>query len=329
MLKRRRRILIAVIVLLVAAAIGFAIWVRKKGPPEAVRLLPEQEDGILFLNLKPLRIAGVLKQAKVPTNPEYEQFVRDTGFEFQRDLDQVAFAVHAATGPAQPMLLSEVFVGRFDAEKLRAYLARRAVSTEDYKENTIYTIQHEGGRVRITILGVDQVAASTLDGPADIHEIVDHYRAAALPRSGPALARAHYHDVPFGSLVWLIGKAGPEPGKGLELPLFGGLLGGATLVGSVRYTGSIHLRIDAFISDQQRAETLSKNLSAIVSVMSAGDDPDVKELLDSIKVEKKDERVVLSATVPEGFLQKLFTEPPPVPAASPTPTPTPEPKKRK
>src|SRR5512140_2535075 len=137
MLRRRRRVLIALIVLLVAATIGFAIWVRKKGPPEAVRLLPEQEDGILFLNLKPLRIAGVLKQAKVPHDPDYEQFVRETGFNFEQDLDQAAFAIHAP-GAARETRFSEVFVGRFETERGQAYLKKLSAGTETYHDTVIY-----------------------------------------------------------------------------------------------------------------------------------------------------------------------------------------------
>ena len=52
MLRRTRRTLwIVALVLLVLAA---AIYLRFKAPPEAARLLPES-DGIVYVNLRPLR----------------------------------------------------------------------------------------------------------------------------------------------------------------------------------------------------------------------------------------------------------------------------------
>ncbi len=341
MLRRRRKILIAVVVLLVAAAIGFAIWLRKKAPPDAVRLLPESEDGVLFINLKPLRIAGVLKKTSAPREPEYEQFVRETGFEFERDLDQAAFAVHGPASAGGQTRYSEVFVGRFDTMRADAYFQKLGKSAENYRDTTIFTIPHEGRTVRVAILGVDQVAVSNLDSATAIHEIIDHYRSSAVPRGGPALVREHYHDVQLGSLGWLIGNVGKanafeQPRSGLDIPMVGGLFGGSTVVASVRYTGSVHLKLEVFAPTSEQAANIASNAQAFLAMLGGAEpdgqsDPDVKALLAGAKVEQKGERVVMSATVPKGFVNKIMTEPPTeqMVAPAPTPSPAPTPKKKK
>ncbi len=340
MLRRRRQLLIALVVLLIGAAIGFAVWLRKKAPPDAVRLLPEVEDGVLYLNLKPVRAAGVLKQTATPREPEYEQFVRETGFEFERDLDQAAFAVHGPGSAGGETRYSEIFVGRFDAARLEAYFKKLANAVETYRDTAVYAVPHDGRTVRIAILGLDQVAVSNLGDAGPIHEIIDHYHSAAVPRGGPALVREHYHDVQLGSLAWFIGNVGKadifkQPPKGLDLPMAGGMFGGSTVVASVRYTGAVHLKLEAFTPGEAEAQNISSNLQFLMGMITGAQggtrpaDADVKAFFESIKVEQKNERVVLTATLPEGFLRKILTEPPTEPMVAPAPSPEPKPAPKK
>src|SRR4249919_2240718 len=113
----RRRLPILFGVVLVIAAIALAVVLRKHAPPEPARLLPGA-DGYFYVNLKWIRRANVAGQMPdVPHEPEYEQFIQATGFQFERDLDQAAFAIHypainPGAGPAtpEPARFSEVFV---------------------------------------------------------------------------------------------------------------------------------------------------------------------------------------------------------------------------
>src|SRR6476660_1487786 len=79
--------------------------------------LPAQDAIILFLDFDTLRRGGVLKllaPSKTSEEPEYQTFVRDTGFDYRRDLDLAAVSF----GPD-----GEFFVikGRFDWAKLARY----------------------------------------------------------------------------------------------------------------------------------------------------------------------------------------------------------------
>lgn len=333
-MRRRHYLIIALAVLLAVAAVGVVLWRLRKAPPRAVRLLPEVEDAVLYINLKPLRTAGVIgNKPGGPREREYEEFVRETGFEFERDLDQAAFAMHAPTAESRgEARYSEILIGRFDSEKLAAYLRKLAspVSSEHHREVEIIVIPHEGRRVRVAILGVDTVAVSNQESGQAIREMIDHYKAAAAPRGGPALVRGYYREVPFGALGWAITRVAPT-----QAPSLGGfdisgmlrnLMAGSVVVGSVRYLpGEVQFRAEA-ISQEENARRVAENLTTWLSIYRSveesvqpkGGDPDVKQLLDSISVEQKEERVVVRATLPQGFLYKLFSEAPKEEPTAPT-----------
>ena len=60
--RRTRRTLLVVAAVLILLAV--AVFLRSKAPPEAARLLPES-DGIVYVNLKPVR-AFLRKGLKPP-----------------------------------------------------------------------------------------------------------------------------------------------------------------------------------------------------------------------------------------------------------------------
>src|SRR5882724_8064436 len=96
----RRSLPILLVVVAVGAAVTLAVQLRKNAPPEPARLLPGG-DGFFYLNLSWARkINAGNPLPSVSHDPEYQHFIEQTGFEFERDLDAVAFAVHyPATTP--------------------------------------------------------------------------------------------------------------------------------------------------------------------------------------------------------------------------------------
>src|SRR2546429_3874882 len=114
----RRSFPIFVGVLLVAAALTIIVQLRKHAPPEPARLLAGA-DGFLYVNLKWMRRINTGAQLPPVTHdPEYEQFIQATGFQFERDLDQAAFAIHYPTraGPSEPPRFTEIFTGKINGE---------------------------------------------------------------------------------------------------------------------------------------------------------------------------------------------------------------------
>jgi hypothetical protein len=331
----RRSLPIIVAVLLVAVAVALVVVLRKHAPPEPARLLPGA-DGFVYINLQWMRRANILGELPaVPHDPEYEQFIQATGFQFEHDLDEAAFAVHYPTKDARvpEPRFSEVFVGKIHGDRLRAYLGRLSSSTESYRSVDIYSIPLQGRTVRVAILGLDTVAASNTDDPQVIRGIVDRSRKLASPFGGPALLRQYYKHVPFASLAWGIFRVDPST------EFFKGGLGWsawfsqpAVLLASVRYLRELHFRTVAFTASEQDAKNLVDRATTYLNLFHAaeistgtqGQDADVRTLLDSLKVEQEKNRAVLTATVPTGFIRKALAEAPASVGPEATPAQGPE-----
>ncbi len=320
----RRRLPILLAVLLVAAAVALVVLLRKHAPPEPARLLPGA-DGFLYVNLKWVRRANIAgRLPPVSNEPEYEQFIQATGFQFERDLDEAAFAIHYPTtstpGAAEPPHFSEVFVGKIEGGRLRTYLNKISSSVENYRSVDIYNIPLESRTLRVAILGVDTVAASNHSDPLLIRGIIDRSRKLASPFGGPALLRQYYKHVPLASLAWAIFRVDSASDHAPPGPFGLSFLFSkpAVVVASVRYLGNVHFRAEAFSGSEDDAKHVTEQLSTFLnifhtaesSVSTQGTDADVKQFFDSLKVEQHNNRAVLTATVPPGFIRKAVAEPP-------------------
>jgi hypothetical protein len=324
-IKRRLPILFGFLIFV--AAVAAVVELRKHAPPEPARLLPGA-DGFVYIDLKWMRRADIANDLpEVPHDPEYEQFIRATGFQFERDLQEAALAVHyARPETGGETRFSQVLIGKIDGDKLRAYLKGLAASTDEYRSITIYSIPLQNRTLRVAILGVDTVAASNHNDPFVIRGIIDRSRKLASPFAGPALLRQYYKNVPLASLGWGIFRVGPQEGVAAgpaNQSVYGFTMDkGATVVASVRYLGAVHFKAEAFAKSEHAAEQLTDEVnsflaifrSAEVSIAGKSPDPDITKALDSLKIEQKKDRAVLTAVVPIDLIRKAVSE---IPAASP------------
>ena len=342
----RRRVPVLFAVLAVAAALVAVVQLRRRAPPEPARLLPGA-DGFLYINLKWLRTLKAIGQLPpVPRDPDYERFIQETGFQFERDLDEAAFAVHypaswgiGATGGSAPRpRLSEVFVGRIEGQRLSAYLRKIATAVETYHSADIYTIPYEDATFRVAVLNVDSVAVSNHDDPAVIRGIVDRSHKLASPFGGPALLRQYYKSLPVLSktlpvvrLAWFIGRVQPSNELGAWSVLF---QKPATVVVSAfypLYSPTLHLRAEAHTGNSVEAQRLTDQVSTYLALFHAaelavathGTDPDVKAFFDSLNVQSNGDRAVVTAVIPPAFLRKVVEEPPEPASAGPSAGPEP------
>lgn len=346
-MRLRRSYPIILAVLAVAAAVTVAVILRKHAPPEAARLLPDA-DGFAYVNLQWIRRINVLGSlSPIQHDPQYEQFIQGTGFDFERDLEQAAVAIHYPNGPglARPedVRFSYVVVAKINGEKLRQFLTKISGSIESYHSVDIYNIPREGRIGRIAILGVDTVAASNNADPQVIRGMVDRSRKLASPFGGPRLLREFYKKVPLASFAWGILRVEPAPSQSANVPGPAGWAGflfsnPAVVVASARYLGTMHLRAEAFTGSEDEAKYVSEHTETFLDLFHAGEsslnpsgfDADVKALFASLKVEQEKNRAVLTATVPSDFLRKALAEPPApaIPAPTPPASPLVKPKKR-
>jgi len=316
----RRKLPVLFGFLIFVAALAAIIFLRKHAPPEPARLLPTA-DGFVYVDLKWMRYTDVAKKLPaVAHDPEYEQFIQATGFQFERDLQEAALAIHYASPQnGGETRFSEVVVAKIDGERLRAYLAKLSSSIDTYRAIDIYNIPIENRTFRAAILSSDTVAASNVNDPGVIRAIIDRSRKLASPFGGPALLRQSYKHVPLTSLAWAIFKlnsANDGPST-LGLPVSSP----ATAVASVRYVplvGEVHFRAEAFTHDEQAAEQLTEQVNAFLAIFHSAEisvsgqtpDPDVRKALDSLKVKQEKDRTVLTATLPAELLRKMVAEAP-------------------
>ena len=314
--RTRRTLLIVAGVLLLLAV---AIFLRSKAPPEAARLLPES-DGIIYVDLKPIR-TFFPKNLKPPQRvPEYQQFIDATGVDWEQDLDQVAIALHRMkdpTGPNGPVAYSMVLTGKLTGKRLNDWLGAKAASRESYAGKTIYNIPSEGRTVRVAQIGYDMMAVSNTPTEEQIHSIIDRHRAAALPFSGSSLLERHYHEVPLLSLAWGVGQIGlpfSQSGAinvlGLELPLADNSTIVASLSPALPVPGSIRVKVEEIAASNQIAASQAASLAQLVILaqqisLPLADNPvnrGFKELVKTAEVTVQHDRVVVTATLPATFL---------------------------
>ncbi|HTW48647.1 MAG TPA: hypothetical protein VMD92_11890 [Acidobacteriaceae bacterium] len=336
-MSRRRTKLSIAIVLVILLLLAGAIYLRKEAPPEAARLLPES-DGIVYVNLRPLRAATHFDQHPVEHSPDYQRFIDATGIEFERDLDEAAFALHRMPDPSGPngaVAFSEVFVGHFDGRRLERYLAGIAAAQDVYAGHRIYDIPSEGRTVRVAVLGYDIVAVSNTPSTEQIHSIIDRYRTAALPFAGSSLLAKHYAQIPLLASAWGIGQIALPLGRtggihvlGMRVPV----PVDATLIASLTWAGHIHLKVEEIAPDERAAADTAESVQTVLTLVKAMQaanvngpfDPETQSLLSSINVERHETRVQLTATVPASLLQHWLDAPQKMeqatePAAEPQP----------
>jgi hypothetical protein len=318
---RRTLFILAAVLFLLAVA----VFLRSKAPPEAARLLPES-DGIIYFNLKPVR-SYLRKNLKPPQRvPDYQQFVDATGVDWERDLDQVAIALHRMpdpNGPNGPVAYSMVLVGNLTGKRLNTWLEAHASANESYAGHTIYSIQSENRTVRVAQIGYDMVAVSNYPSPEMIHSMLDRHRTAALPFSGSTLLTRHYHEVPLLSLAWGVGQLAlpfSESGAihvlGFSLPLEDDSTIVASVTPALSLGGALNIKIEEIAATDDVAAsqaaalatlvTLARGFSAPLSANSANNG--LKQLLKTAEVTGKRNRVVVTATLSPATLANLAQE---------------------
>jgi hypothetical protein len=294
--------------------LAVAIFLRSKAPPEAARLLPES-DGIVYVNLRPVR-AFLHKNLK-PTKPvpDYQQFIDAIGIEPERDLDEAAIALHRMAdpnGPNGPVAYSMVLVGKITGKKLNSWLEAHAASRESYAGHTIYSIPSEGRTVRVAQIGYDMVAVSNYPTAEMIHSMLDRHATAAWPFAGSSLLSRHYHEVPLLSLAWGVGQIGlpfSESGSisifGFSLPLEADSTIIASITPALSLGGALNVKVVEIAPSVGIAASQANALNMLLSLSRGITAPladnaannSLKELLKTAEITQKRERVIITATL--------------------------------
>lgn len=118
--------MVAVVLVLVAAVFfGYRKWNVPNGSPrgELLALMPTDASAVFFADFGALRQAPIIAQLyawapKPQADADYAQFVKETGFDFERDLEHIAIAVEKR---GRDYALFAILDGNFDRQKISAY----------------------------------------------------------------------------------------------------------------------------------------------------------------------------------------------------------------
>jgi hypothetical protein len=247
--------------------------------------------------------------------PDYQKFVDATGIDWERDLDQVAIALHRMpdpNGPNGPVSYSMVLAGKLTGQHLNTWLEANATARESYAGHTIYSIPSDGRTVRVAQIGYDMLAISNFPTPEMIHSMLDRHRSAGLPLAGSSLLAQHYHEVPLLALAWGIGQIGlplSESGSihifGMALPLQDDSIIVASVTPTLPLAGSLSIKVEEIAPTEQAATSQAASLATLLTLARAVTAPlarnttnnGLQNLLGTAAVTQHHNRVVITAAI--------------------------------
>ncbi len=119
---------LAVLVLSTVAFLGYQKWAAPKRPlrEELLAQVPSDASAVIFLDFDELRRAPFIRRLyawapKPQSDADYTQFLKDTGFDYERDLDRLAIATRKR---GQESTFFAIADGKFDRAKLSAYASK-------------------------------------------------------------------------------------------------------------------------------------------------------------------------------------------------------------
>lgn len=116
---------IAVLILSAAAFSGYRKWHSQTSSTRAdvLAMMPADASVVIFLDFDELRKAPFVTQLfawapKPQADPDYAQFLKETGFDYERDLDRIAVALRKQEPDSALFAVAD---GKFDRQKISAY----------------------------------------------------------------------------------------------------------------------------------------------------------------------------------------------------------------
>src|SRR5271163_983357 len=198
-MKKSTSFLITALALIFCAAVSFAVWrslaSRNSSRGELLAALlrdvPASTSGIFYVDVAQLRQSTFAQKLlawapKPQADADYTRFVQDTGFDYERDLDRVAFAAAKSGSQSLWFVIAD---GAFDQKKIAAYLAKVG-ATQKQAGRDIYSIptnlpspagdpiSPDKSQILLTFLSPSRIAATN---DADLSAYLDQKNSAPDP----------------------------------------------------------------------------------------------------------------------------------------------------
>jgi hypothetical protein len=125
---------VLIIILVTATFFGYRKWSARSGSSheEILALMPADASAVVFVDFAALRQAPFIAQLyawapKPQADADYAQFVKDTGFDYERDLERIAIAVEKS---GQDSTLFAVVDGKFDRQRISGFALKDGASVQ-------------------------------------------------------------------------------------------------------------------------------------------------------------------------------------------------------
>jgi hypothetical protein len=135
--------------------------------PDLVSALPAGAPTLVYLDLAAMRASSFYQHRPdkgpiaVP-NQDYADFVRSTGFDFEKDLDRVVVGSWPAPSSKEPTKNVVIAEGRFDRAKIRDYAAQKGkLDHQQGREVFLFPSKDRMGMSSLTFLDDHRIALAT------------------------------------------------------------------------------------------------------------------------------------------------------------------------
>jgi hypothetical protein len=161
-------------ILFLSSAAAFYCYRALSGHSLAVRdevlgMMPADATAVVFVDFNELRTAPFFAKlyswAPQPqADPEYAQFLRDTGFDYERDLSRIAIAIRKS---GQDSVFFAVADGKFDKSKVHRVAAKNGTLLRTGGQE-IFSVPVSGStrKISFTFLRSDRIALTNDTDPA-------------------------------------------------------------------------------------------------------------------------------------------------------------------
>jgi hypothetical protein len=181
-MKKRTCIALAAVIVVLGAAVlfGYRKWGVQNGSAreEALALMPTDAIAILFADFDELRQAPFVAKLyawapKPQADADYAQFLKETGFDFERDLERITIAVEKR---GQDFTLFAILDGKFDRQKISAYALKDGLAVKTAGRE-IFSVPVSGTvkKISLTFLRNDRIAVT---GDANLVRFLDAKKRA-------------------------------------------------------------------------------------------------------------------------------------------------------
>jgi hypothetical protein len=177
----QRRQIVALAVAACALAGSAVYWYRARGarqPSNLVSYLPTANASVMYIDVDALRRSGILNMlagAKTAEEPDYQQFVRETKFDYRQDLDALA----AAFKDGRTYFALR---GRFHWNDLRDYATQQGGSCH----NDFCVVAGSQPNRRISFYPLKSDVMAMAIGPDDFGAYQVTSNSSKLPLAAPA-----------------------------------------------------------------------------------------------------------------------------------------------